>query len=66
MVGVYLRLRELRYLMQDIIGGREPLPSAEELERMRQEVLVIIDNMDEAEPTNSRCINKVNYFLSKT
>ncbi|XP_034248368.1 uncharacterized protein LOC117649587 [Thrips palmi] len=50
MIATYTRLRDLRFRMHDIIGGKEALPTAQEVESLRQEVLVIIGNMEQSEP----------------
>ncbi|KAJ1527598.1 hypothetical protein ONE63_007561 [Megalurothrips usitatus] len=62
LVAAYNRLQELRFSMQDILGGRAALPAAEQVAAMRQEVLAIIDRMKQAArsegPQGSRARHK--------
>lgn len=59
MIAVYSRLQDLRFLMQDILAGREPLPVASEVVRMREEVLEIVSVLRRAAETDCSRTGKV-------
>ena len=59
MTTVYSRLQDLRFLMQDILAGREPLPSPSQTDEMREEVEEIVRCLNRAASTDCTRTGKV-------